>query len=177
MSIIPAAAPQSQHQENHRMTDPTLISPASTEKPKRPVALWVALGVAAAAIVATAITVPLVSAHNQRVAEEEAEAARLATFRTALASCDARSGGDTGIDILDDGEAIELTGAGKSLFSGLQADVVFCVLDEIDAPAALKSKMQSTRALDGRQSDDWDGFEVSWSYHPDDGLNVLIEHD
>ena len=32
----------------------------------------------------------------------------------------------------------------------------------------------STRALDGRQSATWAQFEASWTYHPDDGLDVLV---
>jgi len=35
--------------------------------------------------------------------------------------------------------------------------------------------MERTRALDGTQSDTWDGLQASWSYHPDSGINLLIE--
>ena len=31
------------------------------------------------------------------------------------------------------------------------------------------------RALDGRQTGTWDDFEASWGYHPDDGINLVIE--
>jgi hypothetical protein len=34
--------------------------------------------------------------------------------------------------------------------------------------------MDQTRALDGRQTDAWAAFEASRTYHPDDGLDVLI---
>lgn len=36
-------------------------------------------------------------------------------------------------------------------------------------------KMGATRSLDGRQADDWNGIGASWSYHPDDGLHVILE--
>ncbi len=40
---------------------------------------------------------------------------------------------------------------------------------------SLYEKMNTTRALDGRQTDENDNFTVSWSYHPDNGLAVLYE--
>ena len=33
----------------------------------------------------------------------------------------------------------------------------------------------STRALDGRLSASTDEFEVSWTYHPDNGLEAMFE--
>lgn len=40
---------------------------------------------------------------------------------------------------------------------------------------SLYEKMGQTRALDGRQTDENDNFSVSWSYHPNKGLNVMYE--
>lgn len=77
---------------------------------------------------------------------------------------------------LDGGEALELTGVSRTFASDVQTEDLYCVLAELGAPSALQSKIGSTRALDGRQTDEWDGFAISWSYHPDDGANVLIEH-
>ena len=37
------------------------------------------------------------------------------------------------------------------------------------------SKMLETSALMGRQSAETDKYEVSWTYHPDDGLEVTYE--
>jgi hypothetical protein len=42
-------------------------------------------------------------------------------------------------------------------------------------PDSVYDKMQHTRALDGRQEQKTADFTVSWTYHPDDGLNVLWE--
>ena len=50
-----------------------------------------------------------------------------------------------------------------------------CVLDETGAPSSVGTKIDSTTALMGRQSDSWDGLEVSWSYHPDNGLDAVFE--
>jgi hypothetical protein len=36
--------------------------------------------------------------------------------------------------------------------------------------------MESTRALDGMQSATWSSYEVTWTYHPDDGLDLIITY-
>lgn len=51
----------------------------------------------------------------------------------------------------------------------------FCVLKELDAPQGTVSLVESTTALMGRQTDEWDGYEATWSYHPDSGLDMTIE--
>lgn len=38
----------------------------------------------------------------------------------------------------------------------------------------MTAQMDSTRALDGMQTAEWDTFEAKWTYHPDDGLDVII---
>ena len=42
-------------------------------------------------------------------------------------------------------------------------------------PESLYEKMMATRALDGRQTSSYDNVDVSWSYHPDSGLQVIYE--
>ncbi len=49
--------------------------------------------------------------------------------------------------------------------------------EALGLPDSVYQKMLSTRALDGRQTHYADGFTVSWTYHPDDGLEVLYELD
>lgn len=42
-------------------------------------------------------------------------------------------------------------------------------------PDSVLSKMETTRALDGTQSYEGHKIKVSWTYHPDDGLEVMYE--
>ncbi len=49
-----------------------------------------------------------------------------------------------------------------------------CVLGELDVPQSVLGQMGSTRALDGMQTATWDDYSVSWTYHPDDGLDLII---
>ena len=59
--------------------------------------------------------------------------------------------------------------------SGAEFGDVFCMLNELDIPDSVLNRIDSTRALDGRQTADWDGFRASWGYHPDNGLDIVIE--
>jgi hypothetical protein len=36
-------------------------------------------------------------------------------------------------------------------------------------------QMKKTRALDGTQSASWDAIEATWSYHPDNGFDIILE--
>ena len=76
----------------------------------------------------------------------------------------------------DDGSSLELDMEGEDFGSGdLSYTNVACVLSELDVPDSVVSKMDSTRSLDGRLTEDWNGIEATWTYHPDDGLDVILE--
>lgn len=52
---------------------------------------------------------------------------------------------------------------------------IFAINEYLSLPNSLSTKMQSTRALDGMQSQDCGEFTVTWTYHPENGLNVIYE--
>lgn len=78
--------------------------------------------------------------------------------------------------VADDGATITLDTRGEDDASGNSFEQVGCILAALDAPSYVASLIETTRALDGRQSAEWDNLEAFWSYHPDDGLNLTI-HD
>ena len=47
--------------------------------------------------------------------------------------------------------------------------------EELGFSSSVYQKMLETRALDGRQSEETDKFKVSWSYHPDKGIEAIYE--
>jgi len=47
--------------------------------------------------------------------------------------------------------------------------------EEFGFSGAVYSKMLETSALMGRQTEENDKYKVSWTYHPDDGLEVTYE--
>lgn len=57
---------------------------------------------------------------------------------------------------------------------GDEMTMVACVLAELKAPSHVVSHISSTRALDGQQTDEWDGIKARWTFHPDAGLNLTL---
>lgn len=80
---------------------------------------------------------------------------------------DDAAGGNV-ISLEDDGSTVLINGAGNFLPSALRT--FDCMAEETGAPASLKQKVEQTSGVDGRQSDDYDDVELSWSYSAtDDG--------
>lgn len=52
---------------------------------------------------------------------------------------------------------------------------IYSINAALGLPDSLMEKMGQTRALDGRQSQTYGDVTVSWTYHPDDGLEILYE--
>lgn len=51
---------------------------------------------------------------------------------------------------------------------------ITCMLEKLDAPDYVTQHIESTRALDGMQTDEWDDMKARWTYHPDDGLGLTL---
>jgi hypothetical protein len=80
-----------------------------------------------------------------------------------------------GITIGDEGHSVSIQTIGEDNSYGADVSEMACVLQGLDASDSVIARMDSTRALDGRQTGTWDDFEASWGYHPDDGINLVIE--
>ncbi len=156
---------------------------AGADKPahKNRALLWV-LAAVGVVIVAAAVIIPVSISAAERAAEEEtaaqaqeaaaqAEKERLGTFVRVVQGC---SISGEKARILDGGETLDMSRVAK--FDGASFSELMCVLDALDAPSAIETAIGQTRALDGRQHDSWDGYEIAWAYHPDDGASVIIEH-
>ncbi|TDW28941.1 hypothetical protein [Cryobacterium psychrophilum] len=81
---------------------------------------------------------------------------------------------DPWITVGDEGRSISMQSEGEEAV-GADFEDLACVLLELDTPDSVISRIDSTRALDGRQTGTWDGFSASWGYHPDNGLDIVIE--
>lgn len=85
-------------------------------------------------------------------------------------------GGMPYADLGDNGHTVTLQGQPRNGV-GLPLSDLMCVLHGINVPDSVVSQMQGTRALDGTQKADWDTFHASWTYHPDNGLRVIVTED
>lgn len=150
--------------------EPPHFQPAAhpTEKQSNP---WVFGILGLVAGLAIGLTVGFTS--NGFASDASANAATDA-IPAAVETCQAVDG--NGITVMDAGRSIEMQTSGTSTWgTGAPFSDVSCVLDELGSPSSIKARMDTTRALDGRQTGSWSGFTVSWGYHPDNGLNVIVE--
>ena len=78
-------------------------------------------------------------------------------------------------EIGDGGDTLFVDTVGTVRLSGNEttADLA-CVLKALNTPAFIIRAMERTNALAGRQTESWDGISASWTYHPDEGLDVTF---
>ena len=127
------------------------------------------------------VVVTTVAQAQERAADEAQAAADIEAaeyrkrnlFRRAAIECD--SSPTNGVVVLTGGAGLDIDGAAGFLGSGAAFPDQQCILDELGAPATVASRMQGTRALDGTQEAEWDDIIVRWTYHPDNGLDSVIE--
>ena len=49
------------------------------------------------------------------------------------------------------------------------------LIDKLGLPDSLFEDMTMTNALMGKQSEEYENYVVEWSYHPDNGLDVIFK--
>ena len=157
---VPAAAPQVAH-------DGSFLAPvAATKKPKS-FGLGLAIG-AAGGVLLSVLVGGLIAVAGAVGAEANASSA----IPDAVKACNATG---SGVNVGDKGKSVSFDTKGKDDSSGASIDDVACVLGKLNVPDSVVSQMDHTNALQGRQTADWDGFNASWSYHPDSGLNLIVK--
>lgn len=80
----------------------------------------------------------------------------------------------------DGGKSVSVSGGDFDLPAAqdqadLATQVSLCILDELKVPDAVFAKVKDTTAMMGRQSDSWGDYKLSWTYHPDNGLEIVVE--
>lgn len=116
------------------------------------------------------------------VAVSVAVAVQPSRLESAYNACagDAWDGSMASATLLDAGDALslEMTDGIDDFTVGLVFEIYYsCVFNELNVSEATLSRMAGTRALDGVQTANNDGLVLSWTYHPDNGLDVIIEVD
>ena len=94
-----------------------------------------------------------------------------APLASAVRDCDL--GDNPYVDVLDDNHTLTIHGEGEETI-GVHIDDMVCLLAQVGVTGAVVERMDQTRALDGTQTAEWDDYSASWTYHPDDGLDILL---
>lgn len=117
------------------------------------------------------------AAEQERI-EAAAEAERRSQlFETAVSACNTSDYTiKANASVRDSGASLYIDGNGGSDFAiYLEAEHTNCILKELGAPTSIFDRMGQTRALDGTLEGEWDDLIARWSYHPDNGLDVIVE--
>lgn len=106
------------------------------------------------------------------VLSARSSAARSALLTDAVEACDIAY--TPGITLGDEGTSITFDMRGEDETSGADYVEIACLFAELDIPSAVTSHIDQTTSMDGRQTETWDNLTVSWSYHPDRGLDGVL---
>lgn len=130
--------------------------------PQRPMSPLVAggIGVLVGAGLSLGIAIPLLSD----------DGAGTEAFAAAVDEC----GNPSGVAVTDSGATLVFDHKGEDEYTGADLDDVACVLHELELPSRIASHMDQTTSIDGRQTEQWDNFEIQWSYHPDRGMDGMV---
>lgn len=74
----------------------------------------------------------------------------------------------------DDGASLNINTGGAERSSDQDVEDLGCVLFELETPDHVITHLDTTRALDGMQEDEWGEISARWTYHPDNGLDVTL---
>jgi hypothetical protein len=125
---------------------------------------YVALGILAGAVVFLALIAVVVTSLGKGEVLEDA-----------VAACDLES--NSYAQIGDDGDSLLLDMEGEGDSDGLTFSYVMCVLEALEMPDSVENRMGQTTSMDGMQDASWESIHASWKYHPDDGLDVILERE
>jgi hypothetical protein len=81
----------------------------------------------------------------------------------------------SGVEVADEGESILIDGEPQDSSAGASISDTVCILDALDVPDSVIARMERTTALQGQQEATWSGLIARWTYHPDNGLDIIIE--
>lgn len=71
-------------------------------------------------------------------------------------------------------DASSLTINGEDKYDTEAASDAFHVLNALGMPSYIKDEIEGTNSLMGRQRESANGYTVSWTYHPDNGLDIIF---
>ena len=167
--------------------DPVAENDSSEEikKPKLPQKrIAVAVAIAAVCIIAVAITLLIV---HERQKPTDLSAVYDAVLDDALAAEEESTNEEIftflfGVwcTLSDDGKSLSIDTNPANMKSGEYSDefglsLIRSANTALELPDALTDKMLQTRAIDGMQSAEYRDVKITWSFHPDQGLEVIYE--
>lgn len=93
-------------------------------------------------------------------------------FEKAQETC----GVTSGIALSDGGTTLTIDTMGEEDWSGASYSDMNCILDALEVPQYIREEISNTNSLMGRQTAEYEGIKLSWSYHPDRGADMILHY-
>ncbi|MGY1660584.1 hypothetical protein ACI78Q_05095 [Geodermatophilus sp. SYSU D00705] len=116
-------------------------------------------------------------------AESDQAAADAAAAAASAAAADSRLSDAYGTCVSrDEDNTVELGDGGDSIIIDTRSKYtsvagVACVLNDLGTPESIVSSIDHTTAMMGSRDAEHDGLTYTWSYHPDNGVNLVITNE
>jgi hypothetical protein len=150
------------------MTQPRHPSPPPHVRKRSPLP-WLIFAVLLVA--AGIVFVPKLLDSDSADAAQPVAAAEQDPLLVAVSKCDPEK---EGLELKSRNRQLVINGAGDKFPVGLSESAMTCVLDTLQVPGALSSRMYATVAADGQLQGDWPGFSVAWTHNTDKGLDLTV---
>jgi hypothetical protein len=91
-------------------------------------------------------------------------------FEGAVETCAVGTAVDPdGLDLGDEGHSLTMN---SKQAGGVEE--IGCILGTLGTPESVINRMDSTTSMMGELSDEAEGITYRWTYHPDNGLNLIL---
>ena len=82
--------------------------------------------------------------------------------------------GASGFELADGNTTLTFDMRGDDELTGASYTDISCIFAGLAMPSSVSSHIDQTTSMDGRQTETWGDLTVSWSYHPDRGLDGVL---
>jgi len=151
---------------------PQLAPPSPPKKSRRG---WIAVGILAGVVVVAGVTVLVLGWITSEDSDSTSSGfGEIGPNRIEVAIDRCGLAGEPGAAVGDEGQSLTLDTSGEEDLGGISYTNLECMISALDIPDAIESRILATRALDGVQDATYDEVSLSWSYHPDSGMTLIV---
>ena len=151
---------------------PQLAPPSPPKKSRRG---WIAAGILAGVVVVAGVTVLVLGWITSEDSDSTSSGfGEIGPNRIEVAIDRCGLAGEPGAAVGDEGQSLTLDTSGEEDLGGISYTNLECMISALDIPDAIESRILATRALDGVQDATYDEVSLSWSYHPDSGMTLIV---
>ncbi len=151
---------------------PQVAPPSPPKKSRRG---WIAAGILAGVVVVAGVTVLVLGWITSEDSDSTSSGfGEFGPNRIEVALDRCGLAGEPGAAVGDEGQSLTLDTSGEEDLGGISYTNLECMISALDIPDAIESRILATRALDGVQDATYDEVSLSWSYHPDSGMTLIV---